>query len=201
MKLVAFDLDGTLLRGNSVCEVIAEQMGHLDRMSEFETYRDVEEIVRAREELVKYYQDETQENIVNMLEKVCLAPGLKEGVKLLQENNINIAIISITFEIAVKWFAEKLGIQYYVGTSYNTKGEIKHFWPEDKADWLQELAHQLEISADKIAAVGDSWGDVPMLNEAKYSYFVGENVPKSLDQVIHFPKGSILEISQHIIKT
>ena len=34
VKLVAFDLDGTLLRGNTVLEVLAAGLGRLERMHE-----------------------------------------------------------------------------------------------------------------------------------------------------------------------
>ena len=36
-RLVTFDLDGTLVRGNSVCEVLAHKLGHLDRMRMLES--------------------------------------------------------------------------------------------------------------------------------------------------------------------
>jgi hypothetical protein len=34
--LAVFDLDGTLLRGLTVCEVLAGPLGHLERMQQFE---------------------------------------------------------------------------------------------------------------------------------------------------------------------
>ena len=40
IRLVAFDLDGTLTRGDTVCEAIARGMGHVDRMRELEAIAD-----------------------------------------------------------------------------------------------------------------------------------------------------------------
>ncbi len=34
IKLVAFDLDGTLLRGSTVCQVLAGALGRAERMNE-----------------------------------------------------------------------------------------------------------------------------------------------------------------------
>jgi len=36
VRLVAFDLDGTLLHGDTVCEAIARRLGQLKRMQELE---------------------------------------------------------------------------------------------------------------------------------------------------------------------
>ncbi|OEH92792.1 HAD family hydrolase [Bacillus solimangrovi] len=199
VKLVAFDLDGTLIRKESVCEIIAKQMGHLDLMKEFEKYRKDEEIKSARQELIKIYQAETRENILGMLKYAQLAPDLYEGIELLHKNSISTALISITFEFAVEWFAEQLGIEYFVGTSYDSKGDINHFWPKDKEIWLRKLTSQLNISLDEVAAVGDSFGDVHMLNAVRHPYYVGDIIPISLDNSYHYNDGSILEIAEHIV--
>ena len=34
--IVVFDLDGTLLRGETVCEMLARPLGRIDQMQEFE---------------------------------------------------------------------------------------------------------------------------------------------------------------------
>jgi len=39
-RLVAFDLDGTLLRGDTVCEALARRMGHFERMRELEAIQE-----------------------------------------------------------------------------------------------------------------------------------------------------------------
>ncbi len=53
IRLVAFDLDGTLLRGDTVCEVLARRLGRLDRMRELEaTATDLEAQLLARAEMV-----------------------------------------------------------------------------------------------------------------------------------------------------
>lgn len=60
IELVAFDLDGTLIRGESTCEVLARHLGLSDEMRAFEKLRDLEDIKKAREQLVEYYQAETE---------------------------------------------------------------------------------------------------------------------------------------------
>ena len=54
--LVAFDLDGTLLRGLTVCEVVAVSLGQLDRMRQLERFASRLELRQAREEMAVWYR-------------------------------------------------------------------------------------------------------------------------------------------------
>jgi len=51
--LVVFDLDGTLLRGPTVCEVLAESLGRLERMRQLERFAGDQELRAAREEMAR----------------------------------------------------------------------------------------------------------------------------------------------------
>ena len=57
MRIAAFDLDGTLLGGQTACEAIAEGIGHIGRMRELEQPESsqIEEIMAAREEMAGWY--------------------------------------------------------------------------------------------------------------------------------------------------
>lgn len=48
IRLVACDLDGTLLRPETCCEALARPLGRLERMREFERLHTVAEITAAR---------------------------------------------------------------------------------------------------------------------------------------------------------
>ena len=50
-RLVVFDLDGTLLRPYTACEVLAQRLGHAERMAEIERISGKDEIVAARVEM------------------------------------------------------------------------------------------------------------------------------------------------------
>ncbi|MFK0209178.1 HAD hydrolase family protein [Agrobacterium sp. NPDC090283] len=57
--------------------------------------------------------------------------------------------------------------------------------------WLQTLMAELQIDRDSLVAVGDSHGDIPMLQLAKRSYFVGAVLPSELRHVNHWPDADI----------
>ena len=165
MRLAAFDLDGTLLRGDTVCEALARPLGRLDRMQDFEqlSSSDVDRVRAAREEMAGWYESSTLPELHSSLASMRLATGACEGLGLLKRHGFAIAIVSITWEFAVEWFARQLGADYFVGTRLSPDGRVVDFWPVDKAAWLGELAARLGVQMDQVAAVGDSRGDLDML--------------------------------------
>ena len=104
--LAVFNLDGTLLRGETVCEVLAQTLGRLDRMREFETLTLEGEIAAAREEMAAWYQSVPQAELIKLLESATIAPGASEGIGLLRQHGIVAGMASITWEFAVEWFAQ-----------------------------------------------------------------------------------------------
>ncbi len=197
--LVVFDLDGTLLRGLTVCEVVAESLGYSSRMRELESVIAKGDIVNARLEMVHWYEDKSIEDLLCLLPKATLAPGACEGIAYLQESRIEVAIASLTWEWAVEWFAQQFNIQYYLGTQLKPTGEISHVFPQDKAQWLRQLAVKLNIPTQNIVAVGDSQGDVDLLLEATHAFFVGSTVPANLEHVTHLPNANIMLLADRIL--
>ncbi len=198
IRLVAFDLDGTLLRGDTVCQAIARRMGHLTRMNEIERLQDFAAIAAARSELAGYYQSHSRKELESHVAICQLAPGTEQGLQLLQAHGIAIAIVSITWDFGVKWFARQLGADYWVGTELSDTGAITHFWPQDKPVWLANLMSTLNLNPNQVAAVGDSSGDVAMLNAAGHRFYVGREMPTDL-VARHRPNGNILAIAQEIV--
>jgi hypothetical protein len=113
IRLVAFDLDGTLTRGDTVCEVIGRQMGHFRRVRALEAIcgkqRDRDSVRLLRTELVSYYRAATRAKLRSFLSSLTLAPGARKGFDLLRRSGVTTAIVSITWEFAAEWLAEKLG--------------------------------------------------------------------------------------------
>ncbi len=198
VSLVAFDLDGTLIRGDTVCQAIAREMGHLERMNELERLTALEDIAAARSELVSYYASETREQLLSHVERCKLAPGAEEGFALLRYHKVRTAIVSITWTFAVEWFARKLGADYWVGTRLSEDGHVDHFWPEDKARWVRDLMRDLGLRRGQVAAVGDSWGDAQMLRTVGHPFYLGETLPSGLEAT-HCPSGDIAEVTRRIL--
>ena len=203
MRIAAFDLDGTLLRSQTACEAMAEGIGRLGRMREFEQLRSsqYEQVRAAREEMAQWYSEFTFPDLCKHLTAIRVAPGAEEAFASLHHHDFRIAIVSLTWEFAAEWFANKLGADYFVGQGLSSEGTIAHFWPQDKAQWLTGLAGRLGVEMGDVAAVGDSGGDIPMLLSVGHRFWVGQTIPPQLEgKVVHDPSGDIRLVAQRMIE-
>jgi phosphoserine phosphatase len=199
--LAVFDLDGTLLRGPTVCEVIAQSLGRLPRMQEIERFRDRLHIAAAREEMARWYADVPVATLLEALQAVRFAPGVASGISLLQAHGVVVGIASITWRFAVAHFAEKLGVEHCLGTALQDSGAVEHVWSEHKAAWVVQMSARLGVSREYIAAVGDSVGDYEMLGVAGKAFFVGTQAPESHPEWLHWPAANIEHVARHLIET
>ena len=197
--LVVFDLDGTLLRGPTVCEVLAQSLGRLERMRHLERFADKQELRAAREEMAGWYLSVGLAALPDSLHGARLAPGAEKGLALLMSHGVEVAIASITWSFAVEYFARRLGVKHWHGTELKETGEIRHIWPEDKARWVRELAERLRLPFARTAAVGDSAGDLEMLAAVGLPVFVGRELPSAQQGWLHFPQADIEVVARHLV--
>ena len=195
VELVVFDLDGTLLRGPTVCEVLAGPLGHLDRMREIEQISDRDEMTAARVEMAEWCTTVERDVLLGYLEGAQLAPGAVEGCAALRSAGVRVAIASITWEFAVARFATMFGAYAWIGTTLADDGTVGHCWAETKASWVRSLGDPL-----RTAAVGDTTGDVPMLHEVGFPIFVGAQLPTDAPvSTLHLPAADIRDVAAAVL--
>jgi len=200
IRLVVFDLDGTLTRGDTVCCVLARRLGHFERMLELErTITDEPGIMRMREELVGYYRGRSAAELVSCLENLVFAPGAQEAARLLSKHGVSTAIATITWKFAAEWVARRLGVDHLMGTDLAADGTITHVFPMDKGRWVSSLMARLGLGADAVAVVGDSWLDRHMFDVVAHRYYVGAAPLPGLPTQ-HYPDGDLGEIAQAILR-
>jgi phosphoserine phosphatase len=198
--VVAFDLDGTLLRGPTVCELLAEPLGRLAEVRRFEALSSEAEIAAARCEMARWYAGREPAELCAALEAATWAPGAREGVALLRSRGVEVAIASITWSFAVDWFAERLDVTRTLGTRLEPGGGVRHVWPRDKARWLLGVASELEVSPACVAAVGDSSSDGELLAAASLRFFVGPAPTPALPGVRHRPAADIEQLAREMLR-
>jgi HAD superfamily phosphoserine phosphatase-like hydrolase len=199
IRLAAFDLDGTLVRGETCVQTLARAIGRVDECAAFErlAMRDVDGVTRARETMAEWYRPHSLEELADELDSVTLAPGCEEAFVLLARHGVATAIVSITWSFAVDRLARRLGADYSYGTALTEAG-IEHVWPADKGSWLERLMERLALPPTAVAAVGDSDGDRELLQSAGLRFFVGAR-PPDLPGIVHLPDGNILDIADRIV--
>jgi phosphoserine phosphatase len=169
-------------------------------MRELEQLRGIEPETLARTEMATWYHETSLTDLCSPLVGANLAPGVWEAFAILRQHQIRTAIVSVTWEFAVGWFAKQFGADDFVGTKLLPDGRIAHFWPDDKARWIADGTKRLGLELDEVAAVGDSTGDVPMLRLVGHPYFVGATRPVELDFVPHVPDGNPTRIAHEIVR-
>ncbi len=201
IRLVVFDLDGTLLRGETVCETLARPLGKLERMHELEKADNVEDMRTARDEIVGWYRGHTIQELRSYLSGASLAPGAVEASAMLRRNGVRIGIASLTWGFAVEMFAELFEASGWLGSLVDETGILRHCWPSDKADFVLKMASELSLTRKQISAVGDSWGDIEMLQQAEYPIFLGKKRVIGLPpNVVHMPHADIREVADRILR-
>ena len=197
--VVAFDLDGTLLRGPTVCELLAAPLGRLAEMRRFEALSSEADIAVARSEMARWYEGRSRAELCAALEAATWAPGARDGVALLQANGVEVVIASITWSFAVEWVAGQLGVTRVLGTGLEGGGRVAHVWPRDKARWLEQQLAELRVPSARAAAVGDSGSDAELLSAASLRFFVGTGAPPPLPGLEHRPAGDIESIAREVL--
>lgn len=155
-------------------------------------------VIEAREEMARWYFDSGREAVESFLPSVMWAKGVHDGIKSLVEAGFLVAISSMTWKFGVGIIASDLGINEFTGTDLNwDSGEISHVFPEEKAEFLQQVAAANSVSGDRVFAVEDSGGDSLMLKAAGQGFFVGAKDPE-IPGVEHLPNAGIDAIAERI---
>jgi phosphoserine phosphatase len=155
LRLAVFDLDGTLMRGPSCCELIAASIGRSAEMAAFEAASGDRQVRAAREEMARWYAKVERTRLSNVIAGARLAPGAEEACAMLRHAGVDLAIASVTWSFAVDAVADRLGIVHRLGTTLGEDGVIGHVWPADKAAFLGRLMSELGIARNQTAAAGD----------------------------------------------
>ncbi|MEV4629870.1 HAD-IB family phosphatase [Micromonospora sp. NPDC049523] len=200
IRLVAFDLDGTLTRGQTCMEAIADVFGFAAQMSVWEQSRTEQELIAARLGMWEYLKHLSLGDMEAALAGIPLAPGAIEGITALRTAGIATVIVSLAHAPNVAYFAGRLGVDAHFGSEPDGNGGYRHVFPATKPTLLAEYASALDIPAEQIAAVGDTPNDVPMLRAARISIYVGTTLPDDFTPTWHLPAASIDEISRIILE-
>lgn len=173
-KLVAFDLDGTLIQMETLNELakaagVYEKVEKITRMA-MEGKMSFKEALARRVKLLKNLPVEEMEKLKKRIE---FTPGVQDLIKELKKAGFVTAIITGGFDVFAKHVAEKLGIDYVYANRLIVKrgiltGEFKGeiVSAQSKLKALTEIAKKEGISLNECVAVGDGANDVFILKSS-----------------------------------
>jgi|TARA_B110000263_G_scaffold16739_1_gene13413 HAD superfamily PSPase-like hydrolase len=209
IKLVVFDMDGTLLQPRSCWAYIHDHFGtdNTERLNLYIQNKITDqEFVKAD---VKQWEESSDE-IVNekyintILDEIKPIEGAEELVSELHRNNIETIFLSggITF-LAEKW-AKKWNMKKPLANNL-IDGEDGHLIVEVNASGhakgavMDKLLNKLKLEKKQVAAIGDTTVDLPMFERAGLSVAVNTDDKRVIEKADYHLKGDIRELQNLII--
>ncbi len=173
-RLVAFDMDSTLIQAEVIDE-LAKEAGVGDQVaaiteSAMRGELDFKQSLKKRLSLLEGLDASVLKTVADRLP---LTEGAEKLISTLKNLGYTIAILSGGFTYFGNILKEKLGIDYVYANELeiengkltgNAIGDIVD--AEKKAELLQKIADKESISLQQVIAVGDGANDLPMLNLA-----------------------------------
>lgn len=200
IRLVAFDLDGTLIRGRNSLTVVANALHRPEWEQRMEILHMRGETPGQWRKRVAPWREFAPVDLSRHLVHSHFAPGVDEAFQLLHDRQVTTAIVSISWAFMVEWFAARFRAAHWVGVGLDPDGTVTPFWPEDKGPWLERLMATLQLSRDEVAAVGDSPRDASLFRSAGHSFYVGLDRPEGFDDIQHYPDGNMASVARAILR-
>jgi phosphoserine phosphatase len=174
-RLVVMDVDSTLIE-NEVIDEFAREMGTFDKVAAI-THEAMagnlpfDESLRRRCEMLKGL---THDHIHQVYGRIEVTKGARELIRVLRTLGYKIAIISGGFTDVTERLKSELKIDYAYANhlEFDSSGKCtgRVIPPivnaQRKADLLDVIAQQEQISLDQVIAIGDGANDLLMLEKA-----------------------------------
>jgi phosphoserine phosphatase len=163
-RLACFDLDGTLVRGTSVSQYLADQLGQSERIAELEREHAAGAISNSvvAEEQAQSYGGIPVADIVSKLAEIPCIGEIDATILGLSERGVDSILGTVTWSFAAEEFRRRHGFAAVSGTVADVKdgvptGAVKrHFDEWDKLDFVRSYCEASQIDLAQCIAVGDS---------------------------------------------
>ena len=168
--VVAFDLDGTLLRRTTVSLVLAEHLGLAEPLSELERAFVAGEIPSRAiaDASAAGCAGRTTREIASVLAAASWIDGIDDTLRTLAQAGSDVLLATITWRFAAELLQERHGFAAVSGTELTVVdgvlgGRVSRYFDEhDKLRFVEEWCAERGIAMSEVAAVGDSRSDLPL---------------------------------------
>jgi phosphoserine phosphatase len=172
IRLVVFDVDGTLTRHSSVWWRLHEHFGTTEEGKLYYNQYFAGEITYGQwaDLDAGLWKGKTMEEVMNVVRETRLAPGAKETIQILKSHNLKTAILSGGLDIMADDIGRRVGIDYVLTNKlYHQNGiltgEVENLvaWGE-KSEVIHQINDHFGIPLEKTAFIGDGRNDMSVFN-------------------------------------
>ena len=175
IKLVVFDLDNVIIDGEAIDEIgkLVNVQDEIAKITEKAMQGDLD-FETSIKERVKLLEGASVEDIEKLASEMKLMEGAEVAIKDLKDSGYDVAVISGSFDLIANPLKEKLDLNYLFTNKLEEKdgklnGEVSGPLVEgSKADVLNSILADNNISVDECIAVGDGANDISMMEIAKF---------------------------------
>jgi len=173
IKLVVFDLDNVIIDGEAIDEIgklanVEEDIAEITEKA-MQGEIDFETSIKDRVQLL---EGTSIEEIEKVADDLPLMAGAEETINCLKEKDVDVAIISGSFDVVAEKVKDKLGVSTVYTNSFTVEdgkltGEVTGpLVSGSKLDVLKDHVEQAGLTLDEVVAVGDGANDISMIESA-----------------------------------
>ena len=210
IKLVVFDMDGTLLQPRSSWAQIHDHFG-TDNTEMLRLYIDHkitdEEFVKADIKLWNSNSKKTvnEEYINSIMDKIKPLKGAEILIKELHKKNIKTVILSGGIQYLADRWMNKWNMDYALANKLidDDKGNLTaiiNSSGHNKGPMMDKIIKKYNYKKNQVAAVGDTIVDIPMFDRAGLAIAVNTDDKKVIEKADYHLKGDLRELKNIIIK-
>jgi phosphoserine phosphatase len=206
IRLVVFDLDGTLTPVDSLWRFLHEEFGTWSKGKvAAQSYRQGRISYKEWAETdAKNWAGSSLSKINEALERIPYRKGAREVFRVLRENNVRTAIISAGLSLLADKAAKELGADLTLSNELETDdgrltGEIRvKVAVNEKSRIIERLAAQLSVPLREVALIGDRAFDLSQPECLKIAFNPKDEVAKRQADVV-IEADDISRILQYLI--
>ena len=173
IKLVVFDLDNVIIDGEAIDEIgklanVEEDIAEITEKA-MQGEIDFETSIKDRVQLL---EGTSIEDIEKVADDLPLMAGAEKTINCLKEKDVDVAIISGSFDVVADKVKDKLGVETVYTNSFTVEdgkltGEVTGpLVSGSKLDVLKDHVEKEGITLDEVVAVGDGANDISMIESA-----------------------------------
>tara|TARA_B110001454_G_scaffold189220_1_gene187700 strand:- start:333 stop:977 length:645 start_codon:yes stop_codon:yes gene_type:complete len=210
IKLVVFDMDGTLLEPRSSWAQIHDHFG-TDNTEMLRLYINHkitdDEFVKADIKLWNSNSKKTvnEEYINSIMDKIKPLKGAENLIKELHKQNIKTVILSGGIQYLADRWMNKWNMDYALANELidDDKGNLTaiiNSSGHNKGPMMDKIIKKYNYKKNQVAAVGDTIVDIPMFDRAGLAIAVNTDDKKVIEKADYHLKGDLRELKNLIIK-